>query len=349
MNKADATNSFTFFNVIKAHAFLLLLALPLASTVKADDHESPSSNRKIQRLRVAIVSRTFFYVPLWAAIKNGDFAKAGLEIEVSLLGNNSQREPLLHKDIDIAIATPETAIQDAASGGPLRIVAGNNGKPTHSLISRAPFKTIESLRGARIGILNHVEGTYFLLQDMLSKFGLNAPEDYEVVETGGVPLRHEALVKGRIDAGLQSIPWNYMAEELHMNNLGDIINIVPDWQFVSINVNREWAENHSETLILFLSVMLQSTEWVHTHKEEASEIAEHELPTSAEYAKRAWDYYISTNALTRDLSITRRGCETMIDALRKADLISANAPTSIDYYFDGRWLQAARNRIADKR
>ena len=76
---------------------------------------------------------------------------------------------------------------------------------------------------------------------MLAAHGLNYPGDYQVKHTGGVPPRHKALLAGEIDAGLQSVPWNYVAEDAGMNNLGDAIDYVPDWQFVSVNVNGAWA------------------------------------------------------------------------------------------------------------
>ena len=142
----------------------------------------------------------------------------------------------------VYIGSPELAIQNQAEGGPLKIVAGNAGKLVHSLISRAPFKRIEDLRGRMIGIFSDKEGTFFHVKAMLEAHGLNYPGDYQVKHTGGVPPRHKALLAGEIDAGLQSVPWNYVAEEAGMNNLGDVIKYVPDWQFVSINVNSQWAD-----------------------------------------------------------------------------------------------------------
>ena len=41
---------------------------------------------------------------------------------------------------------------------------------------------------------------------------MNYPGDYQVKHTGGVPPRHKALLAGEIDAGMQSVPWNYVAE-----------------------------------------------------------------------------------------------------------------------------------------
>lgn len=303
-------------------------------------HPQPS----LSPWRVGIVSKTFFNVPLWSAMSMGWFEAVGLEVGTTLLGNASQVAPLLSGDLDVVLGTPEAALQNAASGGPLRLIAGNTGKLSHSLITRKPFTTVESLKGSRIGILNKVEGSFFQLKAMLSHHGLNYPGDYEVVETGGVPPRHQALLAGTIDGGLQSIPWNYSAEAEGMNNLGEIAGYVPDWQFVSVNADVSRFKKSPEKMEAFISVLLRSTEWVHTHKSEAAQIAEKELPTSQGYAERAWDYYVGTNALTRDLSVNRKGLEVVLDTQIKAGLIPDSAPRSVDFYLETKFLDRAQRR-----
>ena len=198
------------------------------------------------KIAAGLVSRTYFNVPLWAAQEHGFFAKEGLQVEGTIYGNASQVAPLLDGTFQVYIGSPELPIQNQAEGGPLKIVAGNAGKLVHSLITRAPFKRIEDLRGRMIGIFSDKEGTFFHVKAMLEAHGLNYPGDYQVKHTGGVPPRHKALLAGEIDAGLQSVPWNYVAEEVGMNNLGDVIEYVPDWQFVSVNINSQWAEKNRD-------------------------------------------------------------------------------------------------------
>lgn len=295
-------------------------------------------------IELGIVSRTFFYVPVWAAIENGQFAAEGLDVALSILGNASQVPPLVDGTLRVMIGSPEAALQNTAAGGPVRIVAGSTGKVTHSVIAAPRFKRIEDLRGATVGILNKVEGTFFQLQTIMERHGLRFPGDYEVKETGGVPPRHKALLEGSIDAGLQSIPWNYAAEDAGLNNLVEVIDYVPDWQFNAVNVNIEWGKSHRALLVRFLRALLAATEWVHTHRAEAAAIAERELPTRADYALRAWDYYTQTNALTRDLSINPKGLEAVIAAQRQAGLLPANSPTNLDHYVVDEFLDAARQR-----
>ena len=49
--------------------------------------------------------------------------------------------------------------------------------------------------------------------------------------------------------------WNYVAEDEGMNNLGNAIDYVPDWQFVSVNVNGEWAAENRPLVVRFLRAL----------------------------------------------------------------------------------------------
>jgi ABC-type nitrate/sulfonate/bicarbonate transport system substrate-binding protein len=294
------------------------------------------------KIAAGLVSRTYFNMPLWAAQQHGFFADEGLEVEGTIHGNASQVPPLLDGSFQVFIGSPELAIQDAAEGGPLKIVAGNAGKLVHSLIARAPFKRVEDLRGRMIGIFTDKEGTFFHVKAMLAAHGLNYPGDYEVKHTGGVPPRHKALLAGEIDAGLQSVPWNYVAEEAGMNNLGDVIDTVPDWQFVSINVDSRWATANRDLLVRFLRAMLRGTEWLYANRAAASAIAARELPAPLHHAERAWDFFTGTNALTRDVSVNAKGLAQVIATLKETGLLAKDAADDPAAYIDDSYLKAAR-------
>jgi ABC-type nitrate/sulfonate/bicarbonate transport system substrate-binding protein len=296
----------------------------------------------IDKIAAGLVSRTYFNMPLWAAQERGFFADVGLEVEGTIFGNESQVPPLLDGRFQVFIGSPELAIQNQAEGGPLKIVAGNAGKLVHSLIARAPFKRVEDLRGRTIGIFTDKEGTFFHVKAMLAAHGLDYPGDYQVKHTGGVPPRHKALLAGEIDAGLQSVPWNYVAEEAGMNNLGDVIKYVPDWQFVSVNVNSRWAETNRGMLVRFLRAILRGTEWLYANRAAASAIAARELPAPLPHAERAWDFFTSTNALSRDVAVNLKGLAQVIATLKAVGLLSADASSDPAFYIDETYLNAAR-------
>lgn len=293
---------------------------------------------------VGTVSRTFFTMPVWIAIENGFFAAEDLEVTTTIFGNASQVEPLLDGTFQVVIGSPELAMQNAAAGGPLRLIAGNAGKLVHSLIARTPFAKIDDLRGGTIGILNMKEGTFFAIRTMLAAHGLQFSADYMVKETGGVPPRHKALLEGSIDAGLQSVPWNYVAEDAGLRNLGDVIDYVPEWQFVSINVNGTWAAANPNMVVRFLRAVLRGTEWLYANRAASARIAARELPAPLHHAERAWGYFTGTNALTRDLSVNEAGLARVIAVLLEAGLLPPDAPAAPAVYINDRYLREARDR-----
>ena len=294
------------------------------------------------KINVGIVSLTFFNLPLWAGMQNGWFAAEDLEVTTKLMGNASQVPPLLDGSLQLYLGGPEGVLHNVAAGGPLRIVAGNTGKLTHSLIAAPRFSSIEDMRGATVGILNMVEGTFFQLKEMMAAHGLHYPGDYKVKETGGVPPRHKALLEGTIDAGLQSIPWNYVAEEAGFKNFGEVSKYVPDWQFVTLNANNDWAKANRPVLVRFLRALDRATRWVHANRDASAAIAERELPTRRDFAERAWDHYTGTNALARDMSVNRKGLEKVITTQIEAGLLPKDASTAAASYVADDYLSEAQ-------
>lgn len=294
----------------------------------------------MDKLSLGIVSRTFFFVPVWCAVEQGLFVREGLDVAIDLFGNAPQAEPLLDGRYHVSICNPESVLHNAANGGPLRMAGGNCGL-IHFMITQPELKTFDSLRGKTIGILNQAEGTFHVLKQLMAKHGLQFPGDYNVRETGGVPARHKALQAREIDAGLQSIPLNFAAEELGYNNLGDINDTVPDWQFTSVNVNRDWALAHEDVMVRFLRALLAGTRWMYEHREGAIAVAEREMQISRDYAARGWAYLTGRGLIARDLRLNHTALSNMIATLSAAGLLPAGMSTDPAPFIDYRWLDRA--------
>ena len=57
---------------------------------------------------------------------------------------------------------------------------------------------------------------------MMAAHGLHQPKDFQFVMAGAHPQRWKALQAGTLDAAIQLVPFNYMAEEAGFPNLGDV-------------------------------------------------------------------------------------------------------------------------------
>jgi len=293
------------------------------------------------QLKVGTVSRTFFTVPIWVALEHGFFAREGLQVQLEIFGNASQVEPLCSGDMHVAVATPEAVLQNVAEGGPLRFLAGNADRMCHFLIAQPKFRRVEDLRGATIGILNQREGTFFHLQAMMERHGLRFPGDYEVVDTGGVPPRHKALLEGRIDAGLQSIPWAYLEEDAGFCNLGDVSEVVPAWQFTTVNASRDWAAAHRDAVVRLLRALHGATTWIYRERERCAELVAREMGISVDHAARGWEYITRRRVLTPDLCPQANAVEAVRQTQVAAGLLPPDAPRELARYWEPSYLQEA--------
>lgn len=291
-----------------------------------------------QKLKLGLVSKTFYYAPVWAAVEQGYFADERLDAEIAYTGSGVQIDALLSGDMDIAIAPPEGVLQNAYAGGPLRLVAGNSGKLSHWLMARHGIKTIEDLRGRTFGILNKVEGSFFHFQELAVKHNLHYPVDYDVQETGGAPSRHYALLAGTLDAGLQSVPWCFLGEDLGLTKLADISDYVPDWQFNTVNANLHWCQKNPDTATAALRALLRGVRWTYANREESARICARHMEIESKYTLRAWDYFTSLGKLTEDMRINVPGLEKVIDAQIKAGLLPPDSRGLLQRYVDQTWL-----------
>ena len=63
-------------------------------------------------LAFGLISRTFYYVPVWAAIEQGFFADEGLDVTISVIGSGTQAARLLSGQLHITGAPPEGVVPD---------------------------------------------------------------------------------------------------------------------------------------------------------------------------------------------------------------------------------------------
>lgn len=302
-----------------------------------------AQNRPRETIHIGIIDRTFFYQPVLVAIQNGFFADEGLNANMRFIrSGQGQAEGLMKGDLHFALSSTEGIIQNAERGGPLRMLAANSGRLSHYIVTQKKFQKVEDLKGATVGILTLTEGSFFNWQEIALRHGLKYPDDYKVMQTAGAGARHGLLLEGKIDAGLQSIPWVYVGEDAGLNNLGAANDYIGEWQFTTYNVNGDWAKANRGKTEGFLRALLRATEWIYRNKPMSAEIAAREMNIKISYAERAWDYYTGTGTLTRDLAFSQTGLRKVFDTQIKAGLLPASRTFDMSNYVAGGFLERAR-------
>src|SRR4029077_3433742 len=99
--------------------------------------------------------------------------------------------------------------------------------------------------------------TFFVAD--IAKAGGFALNDVKVEAVGGSPTRALLRKGGKIDMGLQPYPLSYEAEAQGFTNLGAMAKLVPDYQFVSVMVDENWAGKNRGGLMAFLKLVGRGT------------------------------------------------------------------------------------------
>jgi NitT/TauT family transport system substrate-binding protein len=294
------------------------------------------TRRMRQSLTVGLVAPIFTNMPVWAADHLGLFAEAGLAVTAKVLyGVQNVTSATRDGSVDIGLGTPEGVLSDP--GGALVIVGGNARKLANALIARRGIAAIADLRGALVGVSHATEGTALLVSEMLAAHGLQAGADYQLEAIGVASARWEAIQDGKLDAGLQTPPHKYLAQDQGYPDLGEISDYVPDYQFTTVNVRPGWAAAHSAALRGFLAALAQATRWLYDEPDAATELAASAMATTREYARRDYEHFITSASLTADLALSEPGMAKVVDVMRRAGTLpdgrSAGWRTRIDLSF----------------
>jgi len=303
---------------------------------------------KVATLRVGGGAVGFNWLPVIVADRQGMFERRNLAIEIKRLGAVDKATAAVKTgELDLVITPPEGAIRDCAGGGNLRIIAGNVNRLPLSLIANPRIRRIEDLRGARLGTSSMTEGTALYTMEVLRQHGLHYPGDYEFAVVGVHPARWKALQEGTIDAAVQLIPLNFVAEDAGYNNLGEVTDYIPEIVFTGVIVDRQTAEDRRKQIVAFLQGVMEGTRWLYDPANDEALLALTKELTQAEgkYGRQALEYMREKRVFSPDLSIPDAAFAKSIELMQKAGLADAQLAARAKSVLDDSFRLAALKSI----
>ena len=296
----------------------------------------------MDEITISMVAPAFPYFPVWIGQQGGFFSERGITCATEITGTTDKVTGSI-KDMtsQIGMVTPEGVIVDATRGGSLRLVAGNSNRPPLTLIGGMDIHRIEDLRGRTVGTSSLSEGTAIMVQKMLAAHDLHYPGDYEFALVGAHPQRWEALQAGTIDAGLQLVPYDYIAQDAGYPSLGAARQYIPHYAFTAIAVNLDWADPHRDVVVRALSAMREATRWTRHNIAQAAEMLQEPTHTDLGYARRALDEMFEDEVSPEDLRIRRDALDVVFESVHEAELVEPEVELSHARCVDDSFLDAA--------
>lgn len=176
----------------------------------------PTPSAAADRVRVAFSAVAPTQGVLWVAEVGGLFAKNGINAE--LVYTRAAIETLVAGEVDFGQMTGSLMSSARLQGADPVMIAGVQDTLDDRLVTRPNIKSVEELRGKRIGVFRFGSASHLRLIYLLPRYGLSE-RDVTLLQVGDSPERLMAISGGSIDATLISPPDHFEAQRLGMKIL----------------------------------------------------------------------------------------------------------------------------------
>ncbi len=157
-----------------------------------------------EKIRIGYIGLSLSSMPLLAARDLGMFAKNGVQAEVLLLTSQLSAVALNAGELDYVAGVGPGSVSATMAGSPSRAVWIVANRLIYNVIAQPEFKSLQDLRGKRIGVSGLGATTHTAFTMALEKIGAN-PKDFVVVGLG--PQQHlRAMESKGVDAMIVDPP-----------------------------------------------------------------------------------------------------------------------------------------------
>jgi NitT/TauT family transport system substrate-binding protein len=288
---------------------------------------APSPPRE---LKLGLVSKSFNAVAQWAATTQGFLAEEGLAVEETYTSASTAAiAALVSGTIDLTMNSPPNVILARQQGSNLIIAGGYQNRAMYYLVAQKDIRTIEDLRGKRIGAAGTSTGDSVLIRAMLGAHGLRERDDYTILRVGGTPDRFNALVAGAIECVMLMDPFNYAAYDQGFSDLGAGYQYVPEFQGTGTNVNADWARQNEGALVGYQKALIRGIRWAYepANTEAVIRLAVENTGMERKFAEQSLREYRQVEVWPRDGLITEQGLEWVITQAAAVGEIQPPYPT----------------------
>lgn len=284
--------------------------------------------------------------PIHVAIKQGYFAREGIELEITVGTSIADAVKVLAAgSADVGLSGPDFLIKAVDAGSPLVGIAGMNNLNTYSVIVRPEIKGPEDLKGKviSVGAPNVIDS--WIINRYLGRYGLKPDRDYSLVVAGGPPARYAAVKAGQAAAVVLPQPQDLQALDDGMKRLASAPDIVKVAHALLI-ARKAWLDENPAAARGFLRALRDGARWLHdpANKPAASQLLAELTKVKPEVALATYDVMVvQLSAMSKEGEVDRPAFEAYIQLLLEFGVLSPPAPAG-DKYLDTRLIDELRKQ-----
>ena len=273
----------------------------------------------------------------------GYYRQEGLDVQLVLIPSALGMQALLGGNIKFSTAGG-SGLLPILRGAPVKYVFTTFNRPMFWLYARPEIRSVEMLKGKKVGVSGIGSGPDSLLREILKKHGLDGGRDVVVLPVGSGTGRYFALQAGSVDAAMLSVPANLLAQDAGFRELVSFLN--EEWIELqgTVNVTEQLMASDPALVEKFIRATLKGFIHFRDLRSPTITILTRFLKTKEETAARIYD--LMRPSLTQDGivsdEIQRRSLEHVVDRAGLKD-----APR-LDKIFDYSVAMKVRNELRGK-
>jgi ABC-type nitrate/sulfonate/bicarbonate transport system substrate-binding protein len=305
---------------------IVLFVFLCASTAPAAD-----------RMRIGYSSISGSYLGLWVAHDAGLFAREGLEDQMILIPSGSQlAQVVVAGEVDIAALNGSSAMAAGLQGADIKIVGNTTNKLIFSIYVRPEIKTVEGLKGKKIGVTRFGSATDIAARFALRKYNFDPQKDVTILQMGAMSSIMGGLQGGSIDAGLVSPPTLFAVEKLGFKELVNITDMDLAFPNPSLIVQGGIMRRKPDLVDRFMRAYARGIHRARTDRELTfKSIAKYTKIEDSMLLQKAYDLYVG-KVLEKAPYINMTGMQNALDDLAKTTPAARGAKP--EQFIDLRFL-----------
>jgi NitT/TauT family transport system substrate-binding protein len=291
------------------------------------------------RVRIGYSSISGAYTPIWVAHEAGYFTKEGLQDDIILIPSGTQlAQVTVAGEIDIGSLNGSSAIAAALQGADLKIIGNSGNKMVFSLYVRPEIKSIEAMKGKRIGITRFGSAPDISVRYALRKFNINPEKDLTLIQLGFMATVAAGLQGGSIEGGVVSPPTQFAIDKAGFKELISITDMnyaFPNPALVAVG---SIIKTRPDVINRFMRAYTRGIHRALNDREFTYKaLAKYTKIQDTSVLQKAYDFYM-TKVLEKAPYVNMAGVQNVLDDLAKTVPAAKNAKP--EQFVDFRFLDS---------
>src|SRR5499426_3176012 len=289
------------------------------------------------RMRIAYSSISGAYTGIWVAHDAGLFAKEGLEDQIILIPSATQlAQVVVAGDVDIASLGGGPLMAAGLSGADLKVFGNNVNKMIFSLHAKPEVKSLEELRGKRIGVSRFGSSSDVSARYALRKNNLDPQKDVILMQLGSMSNMFGALKSGAIEASMVSPPTQFLSEKMGFKELVSVTDMDYAYPNPAMATSGEIIRKKSDLIDRFMRAYVRGVHRARTDREFAiKSLAKYTTVTDQVLLGKTYDFYLD-KVIERAPYVNMVGMQNALDDLART--IPAAKTAKPEQFVDMRFL-----------